>query len=77
MWLSDALHRPVAVLPVESGAALAAYVRDFAPAAIVLMDNERASADAIRALGCVTELTPAPSVDAPGLAIFVNTGSCR
>ncbi len=77
MWLSGALHRPVAVLPVETGDSLAAYLREFAPSAIVLVDGQRATADGVRALDCAIESTPAPGTDAPSLAIFVDLRGCR
>jgi hypothetical protein len=76
IWLSDALGRPVAVLPAEPAAQLGAYLAQFKPSAIVLVDNLRASADTVRSLGCATEVTPAANADAPELTIFVNTRSC-
>ena len=76
MWLSDALDRPVAVLPVESVDKLAAYVHEFRPSAIVLVDDDRASADVVRALGCGTDATPVITPGAPHLTIFVDIGSC-
>jgi 4-amino-4-deoxy-L-arabinose transferase-like glycosyltransferase len=76
IWLSDALDRPVAVLPVEPAPQLAAYLAQFKPSAIVLVDNQRASADTVRSLGCATETTPAANADAPQLTIFVDTRSC-
>jgi len=76
IWLSDALERPVAVLPVEPAPQLGAYLAEFKPSAIVLVDNLRASADTVRSLGCATEATPAANADAPQLTIFVDTRSC-
>ena len=70
-------HTPVAVLPVESPDKLLAFVREFRPSAIVLVDDERSSADAVRQMGCGVDATPVLTPGAPNLAIFVDLESCQ